>query len=227
MTTSIVTPDSPTRGILLEAFLAGRTLPLTWTEVAVGPLRVTVATDALKAPLLGRPAVRLPVAYGEAVTLSRALDAIVPTRGIADAMFAQAKARLGYVGLVRTQADAARMRSVAFTLRFHDRVEAQLAAGPVAAEDLVFGAWKVWLLHRRLTVRGAVNYGFWDITKAPPVPVQDVGARHDATHYDYSQLLQPVRRMARRADDGSVVDLLDVIAAEDKVPSTFLDPYRT
>lgn len=222
-----ITPTSLAGRLLLGAFEAGQTLPLAWVEITVGPLVVTVAADAMQAPLLDRPAVRLPVTYRDTIPVCRALGCIAPTKGIADAMFAQARARLHYVGLVRTKADAARMRSVEFTLRFHDRVEAQLATRAVSPGDLVFGAWKLWILHRRLEVRGAVNYGFWDTTKSPPTPVQGVGARHDATHYDYSQLLQPVKRVARRVADGAPVDLLEVIEREEKVDAKFLAPYRT
>ncbi len=207
-----VPPATLMRGMLLDAFHNGHTLPLHWTEVTVGPLVVTVAADAMKAPLGEHAAVRLPVSYAETIEICRALDCLPPTKAICDAMFAQARAQLHYVGLVRTAQDSKKMRSAEFTLRFDARVEEQRAKHVLQPTDLVFGAWKLWLFHPKVTVRGAVNYGFWDTKKRPPKPIQSPGTRHDAAHYDYSQLLQPVRREARRVSDGTAVDLLAEIA---------------
>lgn len=221
------TGSSPAKGLLVDAFHGGVTEPLTWVEVTVRDLVVTVASDAMKAPLLGRAGVRLPVSYAESVALCRALGCVAPDVAICDAMFAQAAAPIGYVGLVRNHDDARRMRTVDFTLRFNERVEAKIATHAIAPGALVFGAWKLWITHRAIAARGAVNYGFWDFSHKPPRPIQTPGSRHDASHYDYSQLFQPVQRMARKADGGAAVDLLDVFARVDRVPAKFLDAYRT
>ena len=189
-------------------------------------LVVTVASDAMKARLNDKTGVRLPVSYEEAVTICAELECISPTQRICDAMFQQAKAQLTAVPLVLTAADAAHITMVDFVLRFHDRVEAQINSLSCSPGDLVFGAWKLWLLHPRLVERGAVNYGFWDKSKKPAKVIQTPGGQHDAQHYDYSQVLVPVRRMARKADSGEEVDLLDHIGTHDKVPPRFLDPYR-
>jgi len=213
-------------GLLLEAFNAGATEPITWVDVTVGDLVVTVASDAMKAALGDRPGVRLPVSYEEAVVICKQLECVAPTQPICDAVFAQARAQLCCVALVHVASDAARMEDVDFVLRFADAVDEQVTASGAAAGDLVFGAWKLWILHPRIVEKGAVNYGFWDTHRAPPAPVQTVGGQHDAAHYDYSQLLQPVKRMARRASTGEAIDLLDHLAAQDRVPERYLDVYR-
>lgn len=227
MPDATLTGSSPAKGLLVDAFHSGATEPLAWVEVKVRDLIVTVAADAMKAPLLGRAGVRLPVTYAETVALCRALGCVAPDVAICDAMFAQAAAPIGYVGLVKNQDDAKRMRTVDFALRFNERVEAKIAAHAIPDGALVFGAWKLWITHRALAARGAVNYGFWTFSTKPPTPIQTPGSRHDASHYDYSQLFQPVKRMARKADGGAVIDLLDEFARIDRVPSKFLDAYRT
>jgi len=213
-------------GLLLEAFQAGATDEIVWVDVAVGDLVVTVASDAMKATLGDRAGVRMPVSYEEAIAICKQLECVAPTQPICDAVFAQAKAQLGCVALVHVASDAPKMVTVDFVLRFADAVDEQLAATGASAGDLVFGAWKLWILHARIAEKGAVNYGFWDTSRRPPAPVQTVGGQHDAGHYDYSQLLQPVKRLARRASTGETVDLLDHFAEQDRVPERYLDVYR-
>lgn len=218
--------DAKAGGMLLKAFREEKTDQIQWVDVTVGDVIVTVASDAMKGPLNGKTGVRLPVSYQEAVTICAALDCISPNQAICDAMFAQAKAQLTAVPLVITAADAAHITQVGFVLRFHERVEEQLSKAPPSPGDLVFGAWKLWILHPRIVERGAINYGFWDKSHHPPRVIQTVGGQHDASHYDYSQLLVPVKRMAKSAATGEPVDLVDYIATHDKVPAQYLDPYR-
>jgi hypothetical protein len=221
-----ITDTTKVGGMLLAAFKAGQTEEIVWTDVNVGDLVITVASDAMKAPLGDRASVRLPVSYAETIEICAALGCVVQDQAMCDAMFGQAKAQLNFVGLVMTAADTELMDSAGFVFKFDDGVQKQLAASPPAPGDLVFGAWKLWILNPVITLRGAVNYGFWDKSKRPPAPIQTVGDMHDPSHYDYSQLLQPVKRMARQAN-GDAVDLLDYFATQDKVPAKYLDPYRT
>lgn len=214
-----------TGGLLVAAFRAGKTDPLSWIEIPCGDLLITVAQDAMKATLRDRNGVRLPVTYRESVELCRELGCISPTKEMADAMFNHG-AQLNFVPLVQTAADSARMMSVDFSLRFHEGVEKQIAAAKVAPGRLVFGAWKLWIAHPRLVERGAVNYGFWDKSKKPPAPIQTVGGRHDAGHYDYSQVFQPVKRMAKDRATGQEVDLVDYLAQKAKIPEKYVEPYR-
>jgi hypothetical protein len=90
--------------------------------------------------------------------------------------------------------------------------------------DLVFGAWKLWILHPRIVEKGAVNYGFWD---AHGKTIQTVGGQHNDQHYDYSQLLQPVKRWAKSASTGEPVDLLERFASADHIPASYLSAYET
>jgi len=218
--------DAKAAGLLAAAFREGRTDEIQWVDVTVDDLVVTVASDAMKASLNGQACVRLPVSYAEAVTICTALGCVSPTQKICDAMFAAAKAQLTAVPLVFTATDASHINNVDFVLRFHEKVEAQLSAIERGPGDLVFGAWKLWILHPRIVERGAINYGFWDKSHKPVKVIQTPGGQHDAAHYDYSQLLVPVKRMARKADTGEGVDLLDHIATHEKIPAKFLDPYK-
>lgn len=219
-------PSAKTGGLLFDAFRAGKTKDIRWVDVKFGELVITVASDAMKAPLEDRGFVRLPVSYKETIQICQDLDCVAPTKEICDAMFAQAKTQLTFVPLVRSAADSAKMCTVEFVLKFHEGVEKQLAAANQIDQGLICGAWKYWLLNQRLSLRGAVNYGFWDKSQKPPRVIQTVGACHDASHYDYSQLLQPIKRLARRADTGAEVDLLDYFAAKDKILRNYLDVYQ-
>lgn len=213
-------------GLLLAAFRAGKTEPLTWIDIPCGDLVITVSKDAMKGPVRDKTGVRLPVTYREAVEICHDIDCVAPTKEMADAMFALANSQLTFVPLVRTAADSAKMTSVDFTLRFHEGVEKQLAGKDVANQGLVFGAWKLWILHPRIVEKGAINYGFWDKSKKPPVTIQTVGGQHDAGHYDYSQVFQPVKRWARNQKTGEVVDLLEYLATKSRIPEKYIEPYR-
>lgn len=212
-------------GLLLAAFRDGKTEPLSWIDLPVGDLLVTVATDAMKARTRDRNGVRLPVTYIEVVELCRALGCITPTKEIADAMFSLANSQLNFVPLVRTASDSAKMMNLDFTMKFHEGVEQQLKGKDPAAQGLIFGAWKLWILHPRIVERGAINYGFWDKSKRPPAPIQTVGGQHDAAHYDYSQVFQPVKRMAKHRQTGESVDLVEYFAQKNKIPEKYLEPY--
>lgn len=213
-------------GLLLEAFLDGATEEIAWTDVTVDDLVITVAADAMKATLNDRPGVRLPVTYEEAVTICAALGCVSPTQRMCDAMFNQAKTQLSAITLWRSPADDKRMGTVEFVLRFHDQIERELAKEQRSPGDLVFGAWKLWILHPAITRLGAVNYGFWDRSARPVKVIQTPGARHDPRHYDYSQLLVPVKRMARKVGTGEPVDLIEDIARREKIPQSYLKCYE-
>ncbi len=222
---STIAPSAKTGGLLLRAYQDGATEEIRWVDVTLGDLIITVASDAMKAPLNHRGFVRLPVTYKETIEICRDLECIAPTQAMCDAMFAQAKSQLNFVPLVRTAADSAKMTTVEFALKFHDGVEKQLATAQQGDPGLIVGAWKYWILNQRLNVLGAVNYGFWDKSKKPPHVIQTVGARHDPSHYDYSQLIQPIMRKARNASTGEEVDLLEYISQKEKIPAKYLDVY--
>lgn len=223
---STLAPNAKTEGLLLRAYQEGETEEIRWVDVTLGDLIITVASDAMKAKVNDRGFMRLPVSYKDTIEICRDLECIAPTQAMCDAMFAQAKSQINFVPLVRTAADSAKMTSVEFALKFNDGVEKQLAAAKQEDPALIVGAWKYWILNQRLNVLGAVNYGFWDKSKKPPQVIQTVGARHDPYHYDYSQLIQPVMRKARKASTGEEVDLLEYIAQKEKIPAQYLDVYE-
>jgi hypothetical protein len=223
---STLAPSAKTGGLLLQAYQNGETEEIRWVDVTLGDLIISVASDAMKAPLNDRGFVRLPVTYKETIEICRDLECIAPTQAICDAMFAHAKSQLNFVPLVRTAADSAKMPTVEFVLKFHDGVEKQIAAAKQEDPGLIAGAWKYWILNQRLNVLGAVNYGFWDKSKKPAQVIQTVGARHDPAHYDYSQLIQPIQRKARKAATGEEVDLLEYIAQKEKIPPKYIDVYQ-
>lgn len=221
---STLAPNAKVGGLLLRAFEDGKTEEIRWVDVTVGDIVITVASDAMKGPLNDQM-VRLPVSYRETILLCRQLDCIAPTQAMCDAMFAQAKSQTLAVPLVMQASDSAKMMNVEFIMKFHAGVEKQLAALNQPDPGLICGAWKYWLINQRLNVLGAVNYGFWK-SKKPPSVFQTPGARHDPAHYDYSQLLQPVKRMAKRVDTGEEVDLLKYLADKEKIPAKYLDVYE-
>jgi N-acetylmuramoyl-L-alanine amidase len=223
----IAKPPSPDKagGLLLAAFRAGKTDPITWVDIPCEGLIITVANDAMKATVRGEPGVRLPVTYTEQVELCREMNCISPTKEMADAMFAHG-VKLNFVPLVQRAEDSKKMMTLDFTMRFHQGIEKQIAVAKAAPGQLVFGAWKLWILHQRIIECGAINYGFWDKSRKPPSPIQTVGGRHDAAHYDYSQVFQPVKRMAKNAKTGAPVDLVDYLAHKFKVAERYIEPYR-
>lgn len=206
-------------GLMLKAIKEGKHEPIQWVQVHVGGLVVLMARDALSARNGGAP-LRLPVSYADTVEACRILGCIAPTKEICDAAYeASSKyGRLDFRGLVRTEADTARMTSLDFSEKFNAGIERQLQAKPHS--NILAGPWKYWILHPRIVEKGAVNYGGWD---ASGTPIQTVGGRHDATHFDYSQLLQPVQRVAYL--DGRPVDLIDHFQTLG-IPRAFVEVYR-
>jgi hypothetical protein len=217
---------TPAAGLLMKAHAAKKIDPFKWFEVSVGKLKVKVATDAWKSTLEGQDGVRLPVTYNEAITICREKEWVMPTKSIADAMWKAAKFPLLAVTL--DSSDETKMVSVGWTLKFHEGVKERLEGKTPGATDLVFGAWKLWILdpflttaEKRFAGKAAVNYGFW---KKNGSVWQSPGGRHPATYTDYSQLFQPVERKAKGPK--GEVDLLDYIQDEENVPKEYLDPYR-
>ncbi|MEO7329934.1 MAG: hypothetical protein ABI193_15255, partial [Minicystis sp.] len=195
--------------------------PIRWTTIdAGGGLTLTVATDALKAaiPEAERP-IRLPVSYAETITICRLLGCLPPTNRISDAIWKAAAARPAPVPLVHTEADARNMATVAFSLAHHDNIETT----PYDPEDLLADVGKDWVLDNGIGVKGAVNYGWRSFDqRLIPRAIQPLGYQHDSAHYDYSQLLRPVKREAEL--NGKPIDLLDYLGA--KISAHFLAPYR-
>jgi len=171
-------------------------------------------------PFQDRDTVRMPVSYQETVAICFDKGWVAPTKAICDAMYKAAK-----VKLVATTLDPNKdMGSVGHTLTFNDRVQQALDTKKYDDGDLIFGAWKLWILDPMLKGKnGAVNYGFWE---ANGKVIQTPGSRHDNKHWDYSQLLQPCLRWAKDAKTKASVDLLQWIQTDLKLDKSLLDPFN-
>jgi hypothetical protein len=228
-------------GLLARSVQAGTYEAPTWVEVPLGDMTITVAADNLKAVPDGSTSpLRLPVTWPETYAIAQAMgaalgeDIIAPSQKIADAIYRAATT----MTVLHGQGTGA-MIALATSENYNRDIDQQIAQKGGAAGGLVSGHEKYWILHPRLdqavndaTLRAsglppvgpnpAVNYGGWG---PDGKPIQTVGGRHNAAHVDYSQLLRPVKRWARKAD-GTKVDLLAWIEANEGVPSRFTDLFR-
>ena len=207
----------PSGGLLLAAAERGELAPIQWTEIdAGGGLVVTVSCDALKAriPEVERP-LRLPVSYAETIVICRALGCLPPTRAVSDAIWSAAAVIVSPRALVRTMADTRMMRTVEWSIRHNDAID-RVDLDPAL---LVADVGKDWILDNGLARRGAVNYG-WRLNKGRLL--QPLGHAHDASHWDYSQVLRAVRREA--VLNGTTIDLIDYLLGT--VDNRFLEPFR-
>jgi hypothetical protein len=213
-----VKDPAPAQGLLPKALKKdGATNPALWVEIPVKNILVQVASDAISMPFKDRDAVRMPVSYAETVSICFDNGWVPPTKAICDAMYKAAKVKLVAVTLDANK----EMASVGHTLTFHDRVQQILDDKKYDDGDLIFGAWKLWILDPMLKGKnGAVNYGFW--TDKGTV-IQTPGSRHDNKHADYSQLLQPCLRWAKDAKTKASVDLLTWIQEDIKLEKAHVD----
>ncbi len=207
----------PSGGLLLAAAESGELGEIFWTEVDVGGgLKVTVSNDALKGtiPEMDHP-IRLPASYTETIAICKGMKCLPPTAKISDAIWAAAAVIVAPRPLVMNAADARMMSTVEWSIRHNNAVEATKLDPAVLAADV----GKDWVIDNGISVRGAVNYG-WRLNKTKLL--QSLGHMHDASHWDYSQVLRVVQRSATL--NGEEVDLLDYLAPT--INKRFLDPYR-
>jgi hypothetical protein len=212
----------PSGGLLLAAVERGDIVPPTWAPVDLGGgLVVQVATDALRATLPDADTpLRLPASYRETIQICRSLGCVAPTARISDATWQSAGAKIQPRPLVFTAGDAMNMATVEWTLRHNASIESQLVRVDVPPGVIIADVGKDWIVDDGLSVRGAVNYGWRNVPGGHPL--QSVGHMHDMGHWDFSQVVRPVRRWA--ALHGDAVDLLEVLA--DTVQARWLEPYR-
>jgi len=239
------TPAGLAGGILLRNVQAGSFEAPSWIDVPLGDVIMQAATDNLRSsPDGSAPLVRLPVTWPETVDVAKALgaaigeDIIAPSQKMVDALHAAAKIRTSFPSQ-GTSAMMALATSEAYSRNVDDQIAKAIAAGKGAVGDAVSGHEKYWLLHQRLDqavndgiIRAeglpptgpnpAVNYGAWD---ANGKLIQTVGGRHNAVHYDESQVFRAFKRWARKAD-GTKVDMLLWIESNEGVPSKFTDLFR-
>ncbi len=156
----------------------------------------------------------LPVMAAEQKKVAGAVAAVPLTRAVADRAFEDATAAGTFVPF---QGQYPHMFDYDRFTKFLDGTAYGGSPQPWA-----FGAHKLWLLSR-FSNKGAVNYGFFGpgvdgngkpdnrpATGHPNLTThvhiqQDLGGRHDAAHWDYSQLLQLMRNLKDAA--GGPLDL--------------------
>lgn len=198
-----ISDDSEAGGLLIRAIRAGQHERITWTPIRVEDITVIMAADAVRARV-GGEALRLPITYAEQIEAARAIGAISPSKTIIDAAYRQSDPKAPFVGLTASKTDLEKMGTMGFVRRFNAQINK--ARGAAEPDQMVF-AGKAWIIDNALEARGAVNYGAFDRYGQP---IQTICKKHchGPGHYDYSQLLWPVRREAI-GPKGEPIDLLD------------------
>lgn len=208
---------SPRDQKILDAVLAGRHAPLRWARVSCGRVELQVSTDVLT---IG--GVRVGVSPPLAQALADALECVLPTPRIADAIYEQATARLA-----AHPQDVTDPHAEALHTRAIDRELAGQHAG-----ELISDCGKHWVLCRSVLAAGgarAANYGWhypwagsglspaasnglpgvapsWVIQ---PTPLGGASIAHNYAHWDYSQTFRAVRRACLY--DGAPADLAELL----------------
>jgi hypothetical protein len=154
------------------------------------------------------------VSYQEQTRIARTLGAISPTVEFWEGAWKAAPIKVQPKALPPDRL----MSSVSRAVDHSANIDAYEPRDGVLIRDVGKG----WILHPRLAERGAVNYGW--IQPGNAKPIQSVGGRHDAAHYDYSQTCVLVRRVARDRQ-GNAVDLLDYLQSKG-MDRRWLDVYK-
>jgi hypothetical protein len=209
------------RGLLLQAVNAGTFEEPTWIKVPFRGYTVFVGAHVLRAPVGGK-LLRLGTSWKEAKEVTAAKGWIPPSAELSDAIWQAATVRIRVPWQGATD-----MMSVGRAEKFNREMDSQIPAdrwGELAADE-----GKDWIWSNRLlgTARtggpAAVNYGGRD---AKGTPVQALGAKeaptaHDAAHYDYSQVLRPIRRFTEEGKD-----LVDIFV-ENGIDSRVFEGWRS
>lgn len=233
-------PSMKCAGLLRKAVELGEFERPVWKEVKLGDLTVSVGAHALRANVGGR-LLRLPVSYQDVIVICNELGWIPPTADLSDAIWESATVKIGPIPMGDRSTPAAsaiadrKMTTLEYVLGMNTRMD-----GKIPQErwgELAGSEGKDWILSKRNLLpsrgggpgsKGVANYGWHQLPRGEVI--QGLGADasppwHDDHHYDYSQTLRPIQRMAKRAD-GTEVDLLDVIEAQG-MPAAVLAPFRS
>lgn len=225
-------------GLLRRAVEQGIHEQPTWIEVPFAGLTVRVGAHALRANVGGR-LLRLPVSYADVIAISKRLGWIAPTAGLADAIWMAAKLRIspapqGDFSTPAAAADTSRRMSTLEFVAAHDRaIEAKIPAN--RRGELAGTEGKDWILSKRNLLKprdgggkAGTTYGWHQLPGGEPIQglgPDASGPAHSDQHFDYSQTLRPIQRMARRAD-GTEVDLADELVRLG-LPAAVLAPFKT
>ncbi len=230
-------PGASSGGLLLKAVQQGAFEPPQWVDVPYKGLILTVGAHTLRAQVGGR-LLRLPVCYSDVIAICNQLGWVPPTSAISDAIWRAAAVQVPphTLGKWRTDAEkresSRKMKTLEWVVKVNDLIDADLRSRP--RDKLTSSEGKDWILSPRNLLppreggsRGAQTYGWHQLPDGEPI--QDAGDDrvspfHSDAHFDYSQTLRPIRRLARRPD-GTPVDLLKVILDEGMDPRV-LAPFQ-
>jgi hypothetical protein len=199
--------------------------PPLWIDVPFQGLIVRVGAHALRANVGGR-LLRLPVSYEEVVAICNRLQWIPPTFELSDRIWEAATVKIDYV-----PQDPSIMLTLRAVEQMNKEMDARLAGKPWG--ELTATEGKDWIVSPRDRLcsannphaMGAANYGWHhlDGTMVQTRGDDDKPPPHDIHHWDYSQTLRPIQRMARRPD-GTEVNLISLYS-DLKIPASVLAAF--
>ena len=124
-------------------------------------------------------------------------------------------------------ATSKKMTRIEYTSTHNANVDSKIPADRAA--ELCSTEGKDWILSKRnlTTAVAATTYG-WHQPNGKPI--QGLGPdekppAHDHAHFDQTQVLRPIRRIARRKSDGADVDLCDELESRG-LPAACLKALR-
>lgn len=207
------TSFSKPTGRLLEAIRSGRIEPIQWTEILWSSrdwdgVVVTVAKHALGVRGDGI-FTRVPVSFNEAIAIARENDWTLPTAELENAIWNAARVKLAPQTVPLSEG----ITSEHAIKKFNRAIDLQIERVN-AWNELTATEGKAWILSPRNTLQKnrVANYGWHRLNGEPIQPLGPAGKPpvHDRNHWDYSQTFRPIQRIARRANSGEQVDLLNV-----------------
>jgi hypothetical protein len=220
-------------GLLLEAVQQNAFEPPTWVDVDFGELTVQVGAHALRARVGGQ-LLRLPVCYKDVIAICSALGWVPPTYALSDAIWKAATVRLepqpsGSFDRATKDQKIRDKKATAleYVVAHNNAIDALIPAGRWG--ELAADEGKDWVLcNRNRFTHAATTYGWRWTRNGKPIQGRgpdDKPPAHDSAHFDYSQVLRPIKRIARRKSDGAEVDLLEVFVKHG-VRMAMLEPFR-
>lgn len=229
---AVLDPGAISGGLLRKAVEAGHFEAPVWVEVEWDGLVLQVGAHALRAKV-GDGLLRLPVSWKDTLAICKKLGWCPPTSAISDAVWKAATVRIAPVPMGdfttpdKAKETSKKMVRLGFCQAHNKNVDAKIPAD--RASELCATEGKDWILSKRnLTApNAATTYGWHQLNGKP---IQGLGPdekppAHDDGHFDQTQVLRPIKRQAKRAGDGAVVDLLDELEKRG-LPAAVTKPLR-
>lgn len=188
-------PGAARDKMFLDAIYAGDVV-VDWCTVVMGPIELRVSTDVLQ---VGEPgdSVRINVSANSQQKIADWFGCVLPTAKICDAIYDQAKYKLGIHNLPPDNLMAHTFRMVKHSQLIDDELNKQ---GCVGLGDLRADCGKDWVLTKKLEnvwktkPQQSCNYGWHNTSSGearadgkPGKVIQGCGYMHNWSHSDYSQ----------------------------------------